>query len=314
MYYGRFYRRSRSVNRQSTSTTSLLFDVNDPNTMTRPKDVSTKWSKSTVDVARSSRYGVVTVYDNNYGATSVLKESKTRLTSVLPKVNGSWDVHTHCEWCGQALDYVAIIVGINDKNESTVSHIGCDCVGKIFGINWFGYRNADNAKKVLVEAAKSRRRAEEYPVKYAKELLWLKSVPEFLRNKHQFLNDMIEIIEKGSRPISKKMENYLKSYMSRKEFDPKTFASAKLEIDKTLEKLTMILRLVESVDTTEDARSKPWSAYSFVRSIKERFEMYHSPLTAKQMEGLNKVYTRYKGFTKKSIENKMKGDANEIPW
>ena len=42
--------------------------------------------------------------------------------------------------------------------------------------------------------------------------------------------------------------------------------------------------------------------------------MYHSPLTAKQMEGLNKVYTRYKGFTKKSIENKMKGDANEIPW
>jgi hypothetical protein len=321
MYHPSFYRGrnrfygSTVYNPMTDKNEKILFDVKDPSTMTRPKDVSKKWRDAQVAMANSSKYGVVTVYDNNYGAREVLDECKTEVKKMLPNVGGSWDVHTHCEWCGQALDYVAVIVGIeNGSHDAWVNHIGCDCVGKIFGIHWFGYRNADGAKRKLIEAAKIRRRAVEYPVKYAKELAQLESLPEFLLTKNTFLKDMKRILRDGSRAVSKKMENYLRATLARKEYDPKSFAAAKIEIDKTLEKLDMILKMVESVDTTDELRAKPWSAYNFVKSIKDKYDTYHSPLTQKQMEALNRVYVKYRDAKVKKNTNQMKGNPNDIPW
>jgi len=299
----------------NTNTKSVLFDVKDPSTMTTPQDVSTKWSKSTVAMATHSMYGVVTVYDNNFGAKEVLFESRKAIQTAFSKVVGSWDVHTHCEWCGQKLDYVAVVLGISTgKPNATVHHIGCDCVGKIFGMRWYGYRNAENVRKTLILAASKRRRAVEYPVKYAKEIAWLDSLPEFLLKKNGFLVDMKKVLRTGERVMSKKMDNYLHALMAKKEYDPKKFATAKLEIDKTLEKLNGILHIVEEVDATEEARSKPWSAYAFVKSIMERFERYHSPLSQKQVDALNRVYVKYRDVRIKKNTNQMKGNPNDIPW
>jgi len=310
--YNRFYRHP-SLNHNPKSDSILLFDAKDKSTMTRPKDVSSKWSKSTVAVANSSVYGVVTVYDNSFGAKEVLTESAKSVRKMIPKVSGSWDSHSHCEWCGQKLDYVAVIVGLDRNNDATVHHIGCDCVGKIFGIRWYGYRNASNAKKALMDAAKKRRRAVEYPIKYVKELAWLDAVPEFLLVKNSFLVDMKKIMRSGERAVSKKMENYLASIMKRKEYDPKNFATAKQEIDKVLDKLRGILHMVEEVDN-EDMRRNSWSAYNFVKSITESYSQWHRALTPKQMEALNRVYVKYRDARLKKTTNQMKGDVNAIPW
>lgn len=294
---------------------NILFDVNDPDTMTQPADVSTKWNNATVVLATSSRYGVITVYDNSYNATKVLAESKTSTEKMISNINGSWDIHTHCDWCGQKLDYVAVIVGIEDgTNKATINHIGCDCVGKIFGIRWFGYRNTVEVKKKLIADAKKHKRSAEYPKKYAKELAWLDSLPAFLLNKNTFLVDMKKIMRSGEREVSKNMESYLHALQERKEYDPKTFATAKQEIDKTLEKLRGIMHLIEEVDASSIARNSQWSAYNFVKSIMEKFERYHSPLTKKQMDALNRVYVKYRDSRIKKNTNQMKGDPNVIPW
>jgi len=313
MLFRKWYRFSHAPS-ASSNNSSVLFDIKNPSTMTRLVDVSTKWKDSTVAMANSSKYGVVMVYDNSYGAKEILAESEKSIKTMVPKVAGSWDVHTHCEWCGQRLDYVAVIVGIENRTgDAHVSHIGCDCVGKIFGTAWSGYRIADSAKKILVVTASRRRRAIEYPVKFAKELAWLDSLPEFLLKRNTFLTDMKSNLRTGDRPMSKKMVTYLHILMHKKEYDPKNFAIAKQEIDKTREKLRGILHLVEEIDS-EDVRYQPWSAYSFVKSIMDKFEQYHNPLTRKQMDALNRVYVRYSGKRIKRTENQMKGNPNEIPW
>jgi len=314
MSFHRYRRYNTIYNPSSDKNEKILFDVNDPQTMTFPKDVSTKWSKSIVAASLSTKFGVVTVYDNSFSANEVLAECKKDVRKMVPKAKGSWDIRHHCDWCGQKLDYVAVIVGIdNGTGDAYVNHIGCDCVGKIFGITWFGYRSASEVKKKLIDAAKKRRRAIEYPVKYAKELAWLDSVPEFLLIRNSFLVDMKKIMRTGERAVSKKMENYLRAIQSRQEYDPKTFASAKQSIDKTLEKLHGILHMIEEVDD-EDMRMKSWSAYGFVKSITEKFVAWHSPLTQKQMDALNRVYVKYRDARLDANTKQLKGNASEIPW
>jgi hypothetical protein len=299
-----------------TNQGSILFDVNDPTTLSRPKDISTKWSKSTVQMTNTTEFGVVTVYDNSFGASDVLYPTRKRLKSYFPYVKGSWDIHTHCEWCGQSLLYVAVIVGIDerDRSKSTVHHIGCDCLGKIFGINWYGFRSAADVKIRLINEAKKRRRVMNYSVTYAEELVWLDSLPEPLLKKNTFLVDMKRIIRSGDRIVSKKMADYLSGLMKSKEYDPKQFAIAAVEIANTTEKILGVLRLVESVDTTDEVRCKSWSSYSFVKSIFDKYERWHRPLTKKQMSALNNVYVKYKNSFSKKTTTQMTGDASEIPW
>lgn len=299
-------------------TSSVLFDINDRSTLATPKEKSVKWKKVTATID-NSLFGVVTVYDRTYGAQDVINESRTALTKMLGSVSGVWDVHDHCDFCGQSIDYVALIVALGMFNTATVYHIGCDCVGKIFGVKWFGYRNADSARNRLVEAARARRRAAEYPVKFAANIAWLESMPPFVIRQSAFLMDMKRIMKSGEREVTKKMLAYLESFKQRKEFNGGSFADARAEHDRTVEKLTLVLRLVEEVDDTDDKRNAKWSAYSFVKSVLDRFEQWHRPLTRAQMEAINRVFVRYKKIQSDralgtTVENKMSGDAAVIPW
>ena len=297
--------------------TKLLFDSKDASTLTEAKDRSTKWNDATVKLSDESLFGVVTVYDNIGAPEKVLEESRTELTKHFPKIEGDFSVHTHCQFCGQKLVYVAVIVGIDrvKRDDVTVYQIGCDCVGKIFGTMWYGYRTANDAKKILTEAAKVRRRKEEYATKYAKELAWLNSLPDMLIVRKSFLVDIKKIITTGSREITPKMEKYLRVLMHDKELDAKNFAKATILIDTQIEKVQGILRMVEEKDDV-NARQTQYSAYTFVKSVLDRLEQWRRPLTDAQMQGLNSVYIRY---TKaKNIANSqtqlMKGNPNDVPW
>lgn len=300
-----------------TTVGTLLFDPADASTLTEAKDKSTKWSVDTVRLSDESLFGIVTVYDNLGTPEKVLDESHNELAKHYQKIGGDFSVHSHCQFCGQKLVYVAVIVGIDRVNRetATVYQIGCDCVGKIFGESWYGYRTANDAKKTLVEAAKVRRRKEEYATKYAKELAWLNSLPDMLIVRKSFLVDIKKIITTGSREITEKMEKYLRVLMHDKELDAKNFAKASILINTQIEKVQSILKLVESqVDATE--LHAPWSSYDFVKSILDRLIQWRHPLSQAQMDGLNKVYVRYmKSILPESKLNpNMKGNPNDVPW
>lgn len=289
---------------------TIVFNPIDKKTLTEVSNLSTKWNINVRSQIDGNAFALATVYDNSYfGDTFV------QLKDVMNKYYPNSDVElkpvNHCEFCGQMIIYVAIIVGINktDSMKFTTHQIGCDCVGKIFGVKWYGYRTASSAKTVLVNQAKIRARKEKYAKQFSQFIEWLNYLPETLINRNGFLVSMKKLLNTGERSMTDNMIKYLTKLYQSREFDLRHFAIHQAELDRNIEKVRSCLILVKDIDG--DNIHKSWSSYSFVCSILNNLEKWHK-ISPNQMIALNKVYDRY---SKKRIASKFVVPEDEnIPW
>jgi len=115
---------------------------------------------------------------------------------------------------------------------------------------------------------------------------------------NNFLTDMALILKTGSRPFSEKMHNAVLKSMRDPRYDLIESIKLKEKAQPTLEKIDKVLDLVNDVDSGKnDYYIQNYSALSFVMSIRNQFEN-KLQISPKQMEGLNKVYKKYKGRKK----------------
>lgn len=301
-------------------------------TLTRPVLKSKKWKRideSITERINSSRFGVVTVYDN--GDSFFKKEMYSRLKKSLSNEGVSSrgfssEYSTHCDFCGQSIQYVAIVVSfpLDGSNKTKFHQIGCDCLALVFGTSWFGYRNASEIRKQLVNKNKQKKRQKEYRKKYKGYIEWLKKVSDYtdvISGYHQtFFRDMLDILVNGSKPFSKNMERYLRSMQRQKPF--RTF----VELDeyrmqfKSIEKqFTTLLELIIEVDGRENIH-KRWSSYSFISNVYEQnIKRFRLP-TNSQMEWVTKTYRRYSSKTQpndggvKLTKNEISKSVSNVPW
>ena len=111
---------------------------------------------------------------------------------------------------------------------------------------------------------------------------------------------MALILKTGNRPFSEKMHNAVLKSMKDPRYDLVKSIKLKEKALPTLEKIDKVLDLVNEVDEGKnDYYIQNYSALPFIMSIRNQFEQ-RMKISTKQMEGLNKVYKKYK----KSNENK----------
>ncbi len=142
------------------------------------------------------------------------------------------------------------------------------------------------------------KRKEEYSEKYKDEIKWLST--NKLIDSNNFLTDMLMILKTGSRPFSDKMHQAVLKSMKDPRYDLVKGIKLKEKAQPMLEKIDRVLDLVNEVDEGKnDYYLANFSALPFVMSIRDQFES-RLRISPKQMEGLNKVYKKYK----KRKENK----------
>lgn len=239
--------------------------------MTKVIIESKKWFKEAVELVRNFDFDLHTVYDNSYSDK---------------------DVH-NCQFCGQAIRYVAVIHGTPKLTTAATKverSIGCDCLERVLGNTWKHYNSAMSQYKTLVEAAKKESRKGKYAEKYAEYIKWLKNVPEFVKNR--FLKDMERILTTGDKQFSANMESYLQWHIKNPKFNG-TGAEVLRQnnaVQQQKEKALELLKLIEKIDGKNIHSS--WSAYHFVNSVMNSIERQNG-MTPKQMEAMNKVSLTY---------------------
>jgi hypothetical protein len=292
-YPGYYSMKYQKVGYQKPSLDGLYFNPKDLKTLAFVKDKSVKWNSGASDLVDVSMFGVVTVYDNNFEYKKVFDNVSSELKKLYPSFSHSFKKTEHCEFCGQSIMYVAIIIAIDKSDPEKIDfrQIGCDCLGKIFGTTWSGFRDADSIKKILVGQAKIRSRKEKYAVKYKHYIDWLNLLPSAILEHKQFLRDMKTVLTTGSKVFSENMEQYLKSLTTAKDYSQENLKTLGTTVESVIAKLEHLLKLVS--DTDKDNITKPWSAYEFVNSVLTQTRNNYRVPTLKQMLSINKVYDRY---------------------
>tara|TARA_B100000287_G_scaffold304911_1_gene288161 strand:+ start:136 stop:621 length:486 start_codon:yes stop_codon:yes gene_type:complete len=136
------------------------------------------------------------------------------------------------------------------------------------------------------------KRKEEYAQKYKEELKWLST--NKLIESNNFLTDMALILKTGKRPFSEKMHQAVLKAMKDPRYDLVKSIKLKEKAIPTLEKIDKVLDLVNEIDGNKsDYYLQNFSALPFIMSIREQFES-RLKISPKQMQGLNKVYKKYK--------------------
>jgi len=229
------------------------------------------------------------------------------------KLNECYDsLHRHnkatkCEFCGNNLQYVAVIDGFGSASDTigkAIKHeIGMDCLTLVLGTRWAGYNSASTSIKQLKEDAAASRRKAEYAIKYKNLIDWTNGLPENYLSANSFVRDMKAILDTGSRPFTINMVNALVRVRDRfmtKHGDVSKFGDhLKHFTEVTIPKIKMILDLVCKVDGITHPAAPRFSAYWFVLSVYNG-AVNKNIFTQKQADALNKVYVKYK----KRLENK----------
>ena len=137
-----------------------------------------------------------------------------------------------------------------------------------------------------------RKNREEYKNLYLTEIKWLKDNLNLLKD-DKFMIDMYTILITGSRKMTPKMIEVVRTNMNSPRYDVVTMIERQEKIKPILEKINMVLELVKEVDEGKDNYYvKNYSALSFVTSIMSQLKK-RGKLSEKQMAGLNKVYKKY---------------------
>ena len=151
------------------------------------------------------------------------------------------------------------------------------------------------------------KRKTEYAKKYAKEIKELLRIIE-TTEKNQFILDMYNILNSGSRVFTEKMHNSVLKIISSPQYDSIKQIEAKKAIEPHIEKVNKIWDMVNFCDGDKHGYYiANYSALPFVESIKKHLETRFT-ISKKQMESLNKVYKKYKPRYEKKIKIIKKND------
>ena len=122
---------------------------------------------------------------------------------------------------------------------------------------------------------------------FLNEIKWLKeNLGKLNTYKHKFLIDMYSYLITGSRRITPKMGDAIRTSIEKcknsPRYNPEMADKADEKLKPIIEKIAMVEKLAEQ---------KGDKALSFVRNVKEFAQQNHM-ITTKQMTALNKVYKR----------------------
>ena len=129
-----------------------------------------------------------------------------------------------------------------------------------------------------------RKNREEYKNLYLTEIKWLKDNLTLLKD-DKFMIDMYTILITGSRKMTPKMIEAVRTNMNSPQYDIVTMIERQEKIKPILEKINMVLTLIKEVDEgKDDYYIKNYSPLSFVTSIMNQLKKKGS-LSEKQMDG-----------------------------
>ena len=122
---------------------------------------------------------------------------------------------------------------------------------------------------------------------FAGEMSWLKeNVSKLTMNKNKFLLDMYQYLISGSRKITPKMGDAIRTSIGKCKVDARYNENVRIMEEVRLEPILEKIAIVEKL-----AESKNDGALEFVQSVKNYVKTNYR-ITKKQMDGLNKVYKR----------------------
>ena len=130
---------------------------------------------------------------------------------------------------------------------------------------------------------------ESYAEIFKSELIWLKDNLQTLTDtKNKFMIDMYTVLITGSRKITPKMASAIKNGIEKCKNNPRFDDRLRIEAEEKLKPILEKITLLEGFAATNNDRSLP-----FIKSVKEYIQKNHR-VSKKQLEGLNKIYNKYK--------------------
>ena len=99
---------------------------------------------------------------------------------------------------------------------------------------------------------------------------------------------MYTVLISGNRKVTPKMESAIINGIQRCSSDPRYNEDVKQKVMEKLRPVLEKITLLEGFATTNNDRSLP-----FIKSVKEYIQKNHR-VSKKQLEGLNKIYNKYK--------------------
>ena len=129
----------------------------------------------------------------------------------------------------------------------------------------------------------------QYMKLYENEIKWFQAnLDSLIKHKNKFLIEMYTILITGNRKITPKMEMAIINGIQRCNNDPRYNEDVKRKLMEKLRPVLEKITLLEGFAATNNDRSLP-----FIKSVKEYIQKNHR-VSKKQLEGLNKIYNKYK--------------------
>ena len=129
----------------------------------------------------------------------------------------------------------------------------------------------------------------QYMKLYENEIKWFQAnLDSLIKHKNKFLIEMYTILITGNRKITPKMESAINNGIQRCSNDPRYNEDVKQKVMEKLKPILEKITLLEGFAATNNDRSLP-----FIKSVKEYIQKNHR-VSKKQLEGLNKIYNKYK--------------------
>tara|TARA_Y100001937_G_scaffold86243_1_gene116680 strand:- start:72 stop:515 length:444 start_codon:yes stop_codon:yes gene_type:complete len=129
----------------------------------------------------------------------------------------------------------------------------------------------------------------QYMKLYDKQIKWFQAnLDSLIKHKNKFLIEMYTILITGNRKVTPKMESAINNGIQRCSSDPRYNEDVKQKVMEKLKPILEKITLLEGFAATNNDRSLP-----FIKSVKEYIQKNHR-VSKKQLEGLNKIYNKYK--------------------
>tara|TARA_B100002019_G_C21139074_1_gene532226 strand:- start:149 stop:592 length:444 start_codon:yes stop_codon:yes gene_type:complete len=129
----------------------------------------------------------------------------------------------------------------------------------------------------------------QYMKLYDEQIKWFQAnLDSLIKHKNKFLIEMYTILITGNRKITPKMESAINNGIQRCSNDPRYNEDVKQKVMEKLKPILEKITLLEGFAATNNDRSLP-----FIKSVKEYIQKNHR-VSKKQLEGLNKIYNKYK--------------------
>lgn len=134
-----------------------------------------------------------------------------------------------------------------------------------------------------------RKNREEYGKLYKDEIEWFQdNMNSLIKYNNKFLIEMYAILISGNRKLTPKMESAIMNGIKRCENDPRYNENIRMKVMEKLKPVLEKITLLEGFASVNKDRSLP-----FIQSVKSYIKTNYR-VSKKQLEGLNKIYNKYK--------------------